>query len=854
MIAVRKIKQFIEEGAKGEMGVITSEPVLREENGTLYIAFFVLTVLENGNDKLADKRQLSCCCITDLEAGGIKEAVPFNTTNFPDSNLATIFKTEELGDISEEKRDELYALIDGSRQSFLEMGANENFRKEHAEIFQREYAEYFRRLMAAVPDALKPVYRYFSRIPDLKEERNMTELPGRPEHAGEEDRPSASIPGSPENTPEERAEQRSEKEQIEPVREQAARPAPEPERGSNPERAAGAAGEAEKTAAAKNEPGTAEAPAAPKKQEEKKEGKKAEKEIPAIDTDQSEAYIREIDWTPQVNLSLLPERHFRAMNRIAEQVRFLNCEVPGKLKYEFPLYCFSRDGEGVKDPWIELAYLLRNGNLQKGRFRTTPRDTIYSICPKGKENNCLFGKCPYMVAAYIRYLKATNPQELKRQRNDYRENRFTRDVRYLGEPGYEIRLPERMDPQKLARGLAIADSGLFSAMRDDGASVRVLWLEDLGPKGYQIMERILPCQELSSGRPSPESWRDRNGSGLPGNIAYAVLADYLDRKGLFESTMQNLKGRAQAEAAQAEAGEAAAGTDKKKSDITAEAAPAGKKKEEKTENRGSGTKEDRKANREAEPSARKPEQARQEAAPERQPEKEAPKAGDAKEAEKNKSGSSASALAEYADPSSKAYRCVMSPDAKTFYGSIIHDGDPRKSMAFRALTKALKEKGFTGAKLLPAAMLAEEDRKKAGTLFAVTGFDWLLRKEDKGEEEKGKRDETIKALHTFLPESGTILLLSEEESRALFALDPSLQQIYGTCTLREQAPSTDALYERFLKCLPEELKKKVDANTKPGFERWYDKNWNRLPATEETLADYLAWRCTINGNIRFSEI
>ena len=498
--------------------------------------------------------------------------------------------------------------------------------------------------------------------------------------------------------------------------------------------------------------------------------------------------LRDIRWHPRMNLSVLPEKYFRIMERVAEHIRFLACDVPGILRYEFPLYCFKKDGHGCPDAWMELLAMIRNEEMSKGHFRIRPRDTIYSTCPKGKEKGCIFGKCPYVVAAYIRFLKETNPEELKREREEYRKNRFEVDARFSEPPACEIALPSRMEADNVRRGLAFSDTGTVNVLTLDKENIGVFWLEDLGPKGYQIEERVLPASVLGTKAESPDEWRDRNGRPLPKMIAYAILANYLDRKGIYRETVRALKKQEGVETAKPEQN----------------------------------------------PKQRHPHDHQE--YPEQKP----------------------MDLEEFADPTSTAFRTLRSSEVKTFYGAILTEKPARESGALKALTQELKNKGFKGIRILSPEKLEEEERKE-GWVYAVTGMNGFLKNQialEKGQlstEEGEKHLRSIKALRTFLPESAVVLCLSGEAFKLLSSHDPDIKQIYGECMLIEPSRTADEIYEALMAKLPENLRAMADKKTRTEFNDWYRKNRHSLPTTEDTLADHLAWRCSVKGAFVFEQ-
>ncbi len=130
--------------------------------------------------------------------------------------------------------------------------------------------------------------------------------------------------------------------------------------------------------------------------------------------------VKDVSWHPEINLSTMPEEDFRTLEKVADAIRFLPCDTEGQIRYAYPLFCFEKDRKTADEIWIELTKRIEKNLFEgtMGHFRLKPKKSIYNKCPNAKES-CMFRYCPYIAAAYIRYLKETAPEEIAKEREEF---------------------------------------------------------------------------------------------------------------------------------------------------------------------------------------------------------------------------------------------------------------------------------------------------------------------------------------------------------------------------------------------------------------------------------------------------
>ena len=221
-------------------------------------------------------------------------------------------------------------------------------------------------------------------------------------------------------------------------------------------------------------------------------------------------------WTPEKNLSSSPERMVNVLSAIAKKITILE-EDEEKIKYEYPVFCFEEDRKTDMDPWLELQARIINDDIQTGRFKTPKFKSIYMTCTHGKEK-CIFGKCPYYAAAYLKKLQMEDGTELERQKKESRKNKEQlTDV--------NISISDAVDKEMVKKYLPLARSGKISLVKKNEDEVEIEYIESLGPKGCQIIGRTVKKDSLSD---MSDVMCDINGNEIPKNIIGAIMAEYAD--------------------------------------------------------------------------------------------------------------------------------------------------------------------------------------------------------------------------------------------------------------------------------------------------------------------------------------
>lgn len=257
--------------------------------------------------------------------------------------------------------------------------------------------------------------------------------------------------------------------------------------------------------------------------------------------EQREFSIDDVDWKPIGNLSTLPERPFNMMCKIADSIEFLPCNEPDRIKYSYPLFCFWEDVSAGADKWGDLLSRLELAQtnpdaIASGHFKIRPGKTIYSTCKNG-EGRCIFGKCPYMVAAYIKYLKERNPERLKDERRAYFKKRFAIDSRFSEPISYTIGIPEEMDKELLSQGLKDSDAGRIRCVQISDGLYGVEFFRESEDGGRSERYRIDKNEML---KPVTDHIAV-TGKKIDEAVTYALIADYMDRTGLYEKALNQKK-------------------------------------------------------------------------------------------------------------------------------------------------------------------------------------------------------------------------------------------------------------------------------------------------------------------------
>ena len=272
----------------------------------------------------------------------------------------------------------------------------------------------------------------------------------------------------------------------------------------------------------------------------KKKADKKEKE--QKEEDKAEYTYKNIEWTPKEDLSKLPDRYFHIAERISDKIEFLSCDER-KLRFVYPLFCFEEDSMPCCDPWQLMQLKVLNTNIKTGHYRTSATDTLFLSC--SKKDRCLFRTCPYVIAAYIKYLKLKDPTELEAQRKQYRLNKDETDAE--GSPGYIIKAPKApFSKDKIANSIAFIDAGYFNITRKHQTKDEfvVTYASKNNKPDYELVESgespkyltsfSISLNEIENGLSARGFMRRINTDKLPENVDVLIWTDYMIKTGKFE--------------------------------------------------------------------------------------------------------------------------------------------------------------------------------------------------------------------------------------------------------------------------------------------------------------------------------
>lgn len=253
--------------------------------------------------------------------------------------------------------------------------------------------------------------------------------------------------------------------------------------------------------------------------------------------------IDDVLWTPTEDLSVLPDRYFHIAERISEHIEFLPC-AKKEIRFSYPLFCFRSDTQPGRDPWqmMQAKVLDPKAEIKSGRYQIRPDGSIYTSCRY--KDHCIFLTCPYIIAAYIKYLSIKDPSELAAQRAKYAENKEEVDAE--GKPGYRIVQPKIPYTEAAIRqAVAFIDKGLFGIVRKGGtADIFVVTYVSSGPLGHPafnidgrpdeihaISSFSVSKDEIENGFPKNGYIKRLNGKKTPNGIDALIYADYLIKTG-----------------------------------------------------------------------------------------------------------------------------------------------------------------------------------------------------------------------------------------------------------------------------------------------------------------------------------
>ncbi|RXS72588.1 hypothetical protein [Blautia faecicola] len=253
--------------------------------------------------------------------------------------------------------------------------------------------------------------------------------------------------------------------------------------------------------------------------------------------------IDQVRWNPEKNLSDIPEMLYTIAEQIAEYIKFLPMDAPNVIRYEYPDFCLEKDQEMICNPWSELLVKLHTGYDRKRHYKTTTKKkTILTTCMMGQSKGCIFGCCPYFIAAYIRFLKDFHPEELKRQRDQYKKNRFAIDAKGLNRLKCKIQISKNAEKEKVKSGLSLVDSGKFFIIQKDNV-IRISYIDGRLETAAQVNENEISIEDVNNN--PPDQIKDVNGNIVNEEWIYALYAVYLVTNGMwndfFNKKSSNIK-------------------------------------------------------------------------------------------------------------------------------------------------------------------------------------------------------------------------------------------------------------------------------------------------------------------------
>lgn len=246
----------------------------------------------------------------------------------------------------------------------------------------------------------------------------------------------------------------------------------------------------------------------------------------------TEYLYTDIEWATPEDISVLPDRYYNILLRIADKIEFLPCDTK-QLRYKYPLFCFKKDSP-VGDPWQMMQATLLNKEVQKGKYRANPGRSIFTSC-KHKEF-CIFTTCPYILAAYIRYMQLTDPAELNAQRAVYAQNKESIDAEGTS---YRVRRIKRLyDSNSIREAEQFIDEGYFNISQKNGYIVSYV----SNPKEFvpafghhseikAVTTFTLTGHDIVNFLSGKSPLYRQNGDVVPQGADLLVYTDYLIRNG-----------------------------------------------------------------------------------------------------------------------------------------------------------------------------------------------------------------------------------------------------------------------------------------------------------------------------------
>ena len=510
---------------------------------------------------------------------------------------------------------------------------------------------------------------------------------------------------------------------------------------------------------------------------------------------------KDVHWQPEHNLSTVPDRTFHMLERVAEHIVLLETDKQGEVRFEYPMFCFAGDRQDSGDEWQELQTRLANGDFKKARFRTMAKNTIFTSCANSKKRGCLFGSCPYVAAAYIRFLKDYYPERLKEERERAKVKATT--LVYPLE-GIACGRPVDIADAELDAARAVYENGTLSVTKTEQDSILVEWQESLGPKGVQLMQRTIPVGALSDAV-TETGWgiKDKEGVLLPQTIALALAALALPETANKQPDATKEEREPAAEAITEVPDKAT--TDSKRDEVVAISVSMPQEGEQIQQNEGKDT---------------KPAAAEKLAATEQK----------AVQGQERSDGGGGRPI--YIDKGSPAYTCLNNRDITEVYGHIICKGNEPSPECLKAMHSLLQKKGYQKIIEVKADQF-QPDRMMPKTAFLITGL---------------RKNTDTRAFRRFVPDVAIILCASKVVFESLCA-DPVIRNIYAKCAMREERMDIDVIYRRMTEKLPREMQKTLSEQSKQALAAWI--KGKALPDNEDGVAAFVAWQCVLENRLIF---
>ncbi|MDO4647081.1 MAG: hypothetical protein Q4B26_00425 [Eubacteriales bacterium] len=264
----------------------------------------------------------------------------------------------------------------------------------------------------------------------------------------------------------------------------------------------------------------------------------------------------DLHWTPKKNLSEIPESYFNILCRIAKKIRFLQCDEP-KLRYEFPAFCHKTEKQDLVGAKMLMQVLILNNDsirdedrIEIKHFRKqTGSESILTRCEHAED--CLYHECPYVIAAYIKYLMATDKQQIIEQRKEYHENKRKVDLdRSLS---YQMILPgSRLTSDELDELTLYIEKGLFEVTESETKDQYIVSMisdkngnpvavePDTEPEIYAVSAYRVLRIDLENGLAESGKIHTIAGKVVPEYVSKLILVDYLIRSGRYDEYAKSI--------------------------------------------------------------------------------------------------------------------------------------------------------------------------------------------------------------------------------------------------------------------------------------------------------------------------